>query len=64
MEPPQGVKANMMRTYADLSPSFLTAGDQPSGLSKTWRGLVFSCAFFHALVQERRKFGPLGWNIK
>ena len=53
MEPPQGVKANMTRTYADLSPSFLEAPDQPASLSKTWRGLVFSCAFFHALVQVR-----------
>ena len=53
MEPPQGVKANMTRTYADLSPTFLATPDHPVSLSKTWRGLVFSCAFFHALVQVR-----------
>ena len=59
--PPRGVKANVARTYNDMTDvPFESCQAKPTA----WKKLLFSLSFFHAVVQERRKFGPLGWNIK
>jgi dynein heavy chain, axonemal len=60
-EPPAGIKSNLKRIYGDLSQGRL---DTCPGKDEPWRKLLFSLSFFHAVVQERRKFGPLGWNIR
>jgi Dynein heavy chain AAA lid domain len=32
-------------------------------LLQAYRSLVWVLAYFHSLVQERRKYGKLGWNL-
>jgi dynein heavy chain len=60
-EPPKGIKANIGRTYNDFTEEVLNSC---SAKPTEWQRLLFSLSFFHAVVQERRKFGPLGWNIR
>ncbi|XP_043065698.2 dynein axonemal heavy chain 6 [Drosophila bipectinata] len=58
-EPPKGIKANVMGALADLKPDFFEQHIQ----NGNWRAIVFGLCMFHAVLLERRKFGPLGWNI-
>merc|ERR1719506_3138840 len=58
-EPPKGLKANMQGTFADLNEEIWEQNTKP-GLYKK---LMFALSFFHAVILERRKFGPIGWNI-
>jgi dynein heavy chain len=58
-EPPKGVKAGLFRTFTTIvNPEFLERIDHMN-----WRTLVYATCFLHSVVQERRKFGPLGWCI-
>ncbi|KAJ8736206.1 hypothetical protein PYW08_006862 [Mythimna loreyi] len=57
-EPPSGIKAGLMRTYDSMSQDFLDYSDSPF-----YRPMIYTISFLHTVVQERRKFGPLGWNI-
>merc|ERR1711988_1126932 len=57
-EPPNGLKLNMRANFAKLDQGIME--DCPH---ESYRPLVYVLAYLHAVVQERRKYGKIGWNV-
>jgi len=55
-EPPPGVKANLLDSMRSITPARLSQG--PAEKIR----LYFLLAWFHAVVQERLRYAPLGWS--
>ncbi|KIY45226.1 dynein heavy chain protein 1 [Fistulina hepatica ATCC 64428] len=55
-EPPPGVKANLLDSLRSITPNRLSQG--PAEKIR----LYFLLAWFHAVVQERLRYVPLGWS--
>ncbi|VDN95862.1 unnamed protein product [Rodentolepis nana] len=57
-EPPEGIKANLSRRYLGVTQDFLEIC-----VTYHWRIMLYALAYLHCTIQERRKYGPLGWCI-
>lgn len=60
-EAPKGLKNNLMNSFSvsPISlPEFFHGNTSPIKFKK----LIFGLLFFHAVIQERRLYGPLGWT--
>ena len=57
-EPPRGIQQNCLKSYRSIGEKEF---DQCSK-QIPFRRLLWGLCFFNAVILERRKFGPLGWN--
>lgn len=57
-EPPDGLKLNMRSTLSKIDQTMLD--ECPNAV---FRPCLFVLTFLHAVVQERRKYGKIGWNV-
>lgn len=62
-EPPSGLRENLLRSFQpDPLEHLASSGLSPDKMLAV-RKLTFSLCFFHALIQERRSYGAIGFNI-
>jgi len=57
-EPPTGLRANLLINYGLFDGTMW----ESSSKQGEFKAIIFALCFFHSVVCERRKFGPMGWN--
>ena len=57
-EPPSGIFANLHKALDNFTQESLETCSKEA----EYKSILFSLCYFHAVVTERRKFGPQGWN--
>lgn len=62
-EPPTGLQANMLRSYQSYPVVDDNFFEGCLGNERIFTTMLYGITFFHAVVLERKKFGPIGWNI-
>jgi len=63
VEPPPGVKNSLQNTFTSVGGLVCESFFEDVTIHHHWKQLVYSVCLFHAVLQERRKFRSLGWNI-
>lgn len=62
VESPQGLKQKLLNIVG-VNGAVTDKTFSKVDCGPTWKSMVFSLCLFHAVVQERNKYGTLGWNI-
>ncbi|XP_054619923.1 dynein axonemal heavy chain 9-like isoform X2 [Dunckerocampus dactyliophorus] len=57
-EPPTGMHANLHKALDNFNQDTL----EMCARENEFKSIIFALCYFHAVVAERRKFGPQGWN--
>uniref|UniRef100_A0A8C5P182 Dynein, axonemal, heavy chain 9 n=1 Tax=Jaculus jaculus TaxID=51337 RepID=A0A8C5P182_JACJA len=57
-EPPMGMHANLHKALDNFTQDTLEMCSRET----EFKSILFALCYFHAVVAERRKFGPQGWN--
>ena len=57
-EPPEGLKPNLIKNFNSFNDDYFDVSAKPGEL----KSICFALSLFHAVILERKKFGPQGWN--